>query len=114
MATSSSCSSGSTAMILAPVRATRSRTAVKAAGSVAAVGVRTQAAPGEQVGVGALDALLPGRAGHRVPADESGGGLARLGLDGPDDRRLDRPDVGDGADPGVEGGDHGVRPPRTR
>ena len=51
----------------------------------------------EQVGVGAVDAVLL-RAGHRVAADEAGVG------DGLDDRRLHAADVGHDAPAGVERG----------
>ena len=71
-ATSASCCSGRHREHLRAERRARGRrTAANASASVRSVGVSTQVAPDEELGVGAVETVLLG-AGHRVAADERG------------------------------------------
>ena len=95
-ATRTSWRSGGSATTSAPRLDTTDATAANTASVVAAVGVSTQTAPSNSVGVGAVESVLLG-ARHRVPAEEAGV------VDGCDDRRLHAADVGDEAGGGGEG-----------
>ena len=107
IATSASWCSGVTASTSAPSERTSPRTVWNASGSVRSVGVSTQVAPDEQVGVGAVEAVLLG-AGHRVSTDEARRRVRAGRLDGAATPALHRADVRDQRGAGVERGDDDV------